>query len=124
MSLSTPAPIYYHGGRVGLQRGTFLLPPAITKSSSLSEFGAQGVHRMDRVYITTMLRAAVMFASGHRNGTIYQCVPDGPLEDDPDCHVPGIAFQCARARITKVIKLTPEQLAFARDVLLNDVEQP
>lgn len=124
MNQSDPKPVYYHGGRAGLQRGTFLLPPTITKAASCSLFGAQGIHRKDRVYVSTMLRVAVLFAAGQRNGTIYQCEPDGPIEDDPDCHVPGISFQCTRARITKVIRLTPAQLAFARQVLLTVAEQP
>lgn len=34
---------YWHGGRPGIQRGAYILPPTITKAPSLSEYGAAGV---------------------------------------------------------------------------------
>lgn len=122
-TIHRPTTVYYHGGRANLQRGAFLLPPTITKAASCSEFGAAGVHRKDRVYITTSFDAAVMFAAGQRNGMVYQCEPIGAIEDDPDCSATGMSFQCERARITKVIKLSKNELEFARQVMLGARER-
>src|SRR5690606_7001849 len=51
---------YWHGGRRGIQRGAYILPPTITKAPSLSEYGEAGVHRRDRVYVTTSQAAALL----------------------------------------------------------------
>lgn len=110
---------YFHGGRPGIPRGAFLLPPSITRTKHLSMFGAAGVHRMDRVYVTTQMAAAMLYAAGWPKGVIYQCEPLGALEPDPDCTEPGIAWQCERARVTRIIKPTPREIAMARSVLLS-----
>lgn len=96
--------IYWHGGKPGIQRGAFLLPPCITRSASLSEYGAAGVHRRDRVYITTDKNCALIYAAGLKNGVIYQCEPIGDIEPDPDCNSPGLSWQCEKARVIKCIK--------------------
>lgn len=95
---------YFHGGRSGLPRGSFILPPNITKAPSLSEYGAAGVHRKDRVYVTTSQAAALLYASMTRNGVIYECEPIGSIEPDPDCTEPGLSFQCEKARVIRCIK--------------------
>ncbi len=110
---------YYHGGRPGLQRGAFLLPPEITRSKCSSDYGAAEVHRRDRVYVTTDPAAALMYAAGVRNGLVYECEPIGDLEPDPDCTMPGLSFQCPKARITKIIKPNPSAIQMARSVLLD-----
>jgi rifampin ADP-ribosylating transferase len=97
---------YYHGGPRGRMRGEFLLPPVVTRARSLSEFGAAGVHRMDRVYVTTMLDAALIYAAGWPRGVIYECKPIGALEPDPDCSLPGLSWQCEKARVLRVIRLS------------------
>lgn len=66
---------YWHGGRPGIQRGAYLLPPNFTKAPSLSEYGAAGVHRRDRVYVTTSQAAALLYAAGVKRGVIYECEP-------------------------------------------------
>lgn len=96
---------YYHGGPDGLKKGNFLLPPTITKRPSLSEYGAAGVHRRDRVYVATDINAAALYASCHKNGVIYECVPTGAIEEDPDCSQPGLSYQCERAKVLRVIKV-------------------
>jgi rifampin ADP-ribosylating transferase len=110
---------YFHGGRPGLPRGSFILPPTITKATSCSEYGAAGVHRRDRVYVVVSQEGALLYAAGHPSGKgwIYECEPIGQLEPDPDATVPGISFQCPKARVLRIFKPTPEQLHMARSVL-------
>ncbi len=59
---------YFHGGKPGRKRGEFILPPCITKSPSCSEYGAAGVHRRDRVYVTTSEHVALMFVGEEFKG--------------------------------------------------------
>lgn len=110
---------YWHGGRPGIQRHAFILPPIITKLPSLSDFGAAAVHRRDRVYVTTSQTAALIYASSVKNGVIYECEPIGELEADPDCNVPGLSFQCAKARVVRRIKPKAADIETARAVLLS-----
>lgn len=113
---------YYHGGRPGIQRGAFLLPPDITKAPSCSEFGAAGVHRTDRVYVTTSLAAAMVFAAGQRKGCVYEVEPIGDLEHDPDCNEVGLSFQVPKARVLRIIRLTKQEQVAAREMMLSLVE--
>ncbi|WP_434029045.1 NAD(+)--rifampin ADP-ribosyltransferase [[Pseudomonas] boreopolis] len=115
--------IYYHGGARGRARGAFLLPPSTTGAPSLSQYGAAGVHRTDRVYITTSFEAALLYAAANRKGLVYEVEPLGELEHDPDCTVPGLSFQCERARVLRVIKPHPRQLQAATAALLHDVKE-
>ena len=115
---------YYHGGRAGIQRGAFLLPPDITKARSCAEFGAGGICRTDRVYITTSLDAAVLFSAGSRNGQVYEVEPIGILEDDPDCLLPGLSYQVAKARVKRIIKITDKRRAIATAALLEGQDTP
>ena len=111
--------IYWHGGLPGIKRGAYLLPPIITKSPSLSEFGGVGVHRRDRVYVTTSRANALLFAAGVRRGVIYECEPIGELEPDPDCSMPGLSWQCEKARVIRVIKPLKLDIKIARAVLCS-----
>lgn len=103
---------YYHGGVGHLQKGQFLLPPTITRlTKSCSEFGAAGIHRRDRVYVTTDAHAAFVFAAGAPAPTaaVYEVEPED-LSHDPDCSVIGTSFECGRARIIRVVQvLTAEE---------------
>jgi len=110
---------YYHGGPAGRQRGAFILPPAVTGAPTTADFGAEAVCRRDRVYVTTNQNAALLYAAGHRRGVVYQVEPEGELEVDPDCTLPGLSFQCARARIVRVVKPGPAALDQARRILLH-----
>jgi hypothetical protein len=100
---------FWHGGSGGRKRGEFLLPPTITQVPSCSEFGAAGVHRRDRVYVTTQMLAAEMFAAFQTNGVVYLCEPIGLIEPDPDCSLPGLSWQCEKARVLRVIRLSESQ---------------
>lgn len=111
--------IFWHGGRPGIQRGGVLLPPSITKVPSLSEYGAAGVHRRDRVYLTTSRGVALLYAAGVPKGVIYQCQPIGEIEPDPDCSLPGLSWQCGMARVLRVIKPTEAAIAMALQELMD-----
>lgn len=113
---------YYHGGPRGRDRGALLLPPSITGEPSLSEFGAAGIHRRDRVYVTTSYSGALLYAAANRKGVVYEVEPLGELEPDPDCNQPGLSFQCARARVLRVIKPHPADVDAATRALLADLE--
>lgn len=110
---------YYHGGRPGIPRGAFILPPSFTGAPSCSEYGAAGIHRRDRVYLTTEYTAALLYAVGSKRGVIYECEPIGEVEPDPDCTLPGLSFQCTKARVTRCIKPKPAQIKMALAVLLE-----
>lgn len=111
---------YWHGGRSGIQRGAYILPPTVTKTPSLSEFGAAGVHRRDRVYVTTSQAAALLYAASVKRGVIYECEPIGDLEPDPDCLMQGLSWQCEKARVIRCIKPKTRDVEVARAVLLHD----
>lgn len=112
---------YYHGGARGRDRGAMLLPPTMTGAPSLSQFGAAGVCRRDRVYVTTNFHAALLYAAANRKGVVYEVEPIGDLEPDPDCSQPGLAFQCPRAKVLKVIKPHPAEVQAATQALLSEV---
>jgi rifampin ADP-ribosylating transferase len=107
---------YWHGGRSGIQRGAYILPPTVTKTPSLSEFGAAGVHRRDRVYVTTSQAAALLYAASVKRGVIYECEPIGVVEPDPDCSMPGLSWQCEKARVIRCIKPNARDIETARAV--------
>ena len=110
---------YFHGGPAGVQRGAFLLPPTITKRKHCSLYGAAGIHRTDRVYITTDRTAALLFAASWPKGVVYECEPIGDVEPDPDCSVPGLSYQCEKARVRRVIKLSCADIDTARSALIG-----
>ncbi len=113
---------YWHGGRGGIQRGAYILPPIVTKAPSLSDYGAAGVHRRDKVYVTTSQAAALLYAAGVKNGMIYECEPSGEIEPDPDCTMPGLSWQCEKARVIKCIKLRAKDIEMARLVLMSQAD--
>jgi len=106
---------YFHGGPAGFQRHSFLLPPTITKAQCTTELvGSNPVHRRDRVYITTDINAALLFACVFKRAAIYEVEPVGNLEIDPDCDANGLSFECEKARILRVHKLSERMLRQAR----------
>ena len=113
---------YYHGGKPGRKRGEFLLPPSKTKVPSCSEYGAAGVHRRDRVYVTTNPVAALMFAAGWPEGVVYEVEPLGILAQDQDCSMPGLSFECDRARVLRIRKVSGKMINDARRVLLEECQ--
>ena len=99
-----PVVRYFHGGNRGLKVGDCILPPSETGRASASDFGAQIVHRKDRVYVTTSLDDAQFFASGGQNPIVYEVEPEGEPAPDPDCSS-GVSFTCPRAKIIAVHKI-------------------
>jgi hypothetical protein len=62
--------------------------------------------REDRVYITPSIDAARFFGSGARGKEIvYEVIPEGELEPDPDDQQPGGSFACPTARIIAIHKI-------------------
>lgn len=112
---------YFHGGRGVSQRSAFILPPSITKAANLSDFGAAGVHRRDRVYVTTNYNAALLYAASVKDGRIYIVEPIGILEDDPDCTQIGLSYQCEKAKVLKIIKPKKAEIDMARNVLIGQL---
>lgn len=97
----------YHGGFGGLRVGDYVLPPDETGVASTASYGAAGVCRTDRVYLTTADGAATLIACLHPSGRgkYYEVEPCGDLEDDSDCDLPGLSYACAKARVTKVFQI-------------------
>lgn len=109
----------YHGGNRGLRVGEFILPPRVTGKNCTSDIIANQVHRRDRVYITPDMAAASMYASVHERPTVYEVMPVGDLEPDPDCFCPGLSSACSRAKIVAVHKVPGKVIKKARSALLN-----
>lgn len=117
-------PTYYHGGVPGLRVGQYILPPAETGALSLSDMvellpvrqelaeETLRVHSRERVYLTTELDTAIVFA-GHyphpegarrRGGDVYRVEPEGEIEPDPDYEGDdGASIAAPRARITGIV---------------------
>lgn len=108
---------YFHGGNRGLKVGEYVLPPSETGSESASDFGAQVVHRKDRVYVSTTLADAQLFVSGNPEPIVYEVEPDGDIEPDPDCKS-GVSYTCRRAKIVSIHKIPGKQIKKARKVLI------
>lgn len=112
--------VYYHGGVIGLRPGQHILPPAETDAISVADLRTApdderarvaAVHRRDRVYLTTDLRIATLWASMYPHGTpkrggdVYRVEPVGQIEPDPD-YLPGdgASVQAPRALILGVVR--------------------
>ena len=112
---------FYHGGRPGMKTGQFILAPAVTGTSkTLANYGAEGLCRRDRVYVTTDHVAAAMYAgmySTKKAGWVYEVEPVGEVEPDPDCSQPGLSFSAEKARIIKVYRLGPAGVRKIREAV-------
>lgn len=113
---------YYHGGVPGLFPGRMLLPPSMT--SFCAEHAARArsgsVGRADRVYVTTSIEAAAMYAALYprpSGGAVYRVDPIGALEHDPDCDEPGLSFACERAKVIERVRIPRETLREIREEL-------
>lgn len=108
----------FHGGVRGIKVGEHILPPKITKAPCLSDFGAESVHRRDRVYLTTSYSAALLYAAGV-NGFIYECEALSELEKDPDCTQEGLSYQCEKAKVLRIIKPSNNDIKRALKALIS-----
>jgi hypothetical protein len=112
-----PVARYFHGGDRGLKVGEYILPPSETGRTSASDFGAQIVHRKDRVYVTTSLTDAQLFAAGSHEPVVYEVEPQGELAPDSDC-TSGVSFTCPKAKIIAVHRISGKKIRKARKVLI------
>jgi hypothetical protein len=117
-------PRYFHGGKRGLVAGGYVLPPSITNVLSTYDYVAMGdLHRRDRVYITTDLTAAQLYAAGNSAGTqkpaVYEVTPEGVVEPDPDCRHSGHSYACEKAKIVAVHNVPGKLIKKARKVFLT-----
>ena len=111
---------YFHGGNKGLPVGAYILPPSTTKALSTSDLVfTSGNHREDRVYVTTVLRDAQLFASPNKNPVVYEVEPEGTLEDDPDVEQSGRSYACEKAKIIAIHKVPGKLIMKARKAALN-----
>lgn len=112
-----PDPVYFHGGISGLYSGDRILPPSVTGLPSSADFAhgmeelAAKVVRRDRVYLTTNVEVARMWAGLHpdgdrkRGGDVYRVIPDGDVEPDLDyTGDDGMSVQAASALIVGIVK--------------------
>jgi len=116
---------YWHGGPRGLSG--WILPPARTGAPSTADFGAEGVCRRDRVYLTTERVAAEMFASmcPAERVSVYLVEPVGELEADPDVDEPGLSFQAEKARILREFPMIhARRAAFIAATMADPPEAP
>jgi hypothetical protein len=95
----------YHGGPPFLSKNSKILPPSVTGVKCASDFGAGHVHRRDKVYVTSDLLAAKMFASLHPSGLgeVFEVEPFDDIEPDPDCDDASLSFQCSYATVIRKI---------------------
>jgi hypothetical protein len=111
---------YYHGGNRGLSVDGYILPPSVTKVKAAPDYATMGgLHRKDRVYVTTVLTDAQLFAAGNQLPIVYEVEPEGALEDDPDCRIPGRSYTCEKAKIIRIRKVPNNLIKKARKVLLK-----
>lgn len=106
----------FHGGQRGLRLGGWILPP--------SKSGARGTlletarrhniaspAKADVVYVAAAFEAALFFAASHPSrGWVYEVEPHGELRPDPDCDLPGLSWECEKARIVGIRKPTRAQV--------------
>ena len=117
-----PIARYFHGSNRGLKVGEYILPPSETGRESASDFGAQIVHRKDRVYVSTRQRDAELFASANREPVVYEVEPEGEVAPDPDCKS-GASFTCAKAKIIAIHKISGKNIKKARKVLMSQAHR-
>jgi hypothetical protein len=60
--------------------------------------------RRDRVYLTRSIDGARFFASAASKPVVYEAVPEGEIEPDPD-YPGGISIACPKARIIALHKI-------------------
>lgn len=100
---------WLHGGKEGLCVGDWLLPSRTTGATRLP------MSHKKRVYVTTVLRHALVYACAFPYPAVYEVEPEGAVGRDPDLNYPpGENGTCARARIVRVLEVDPCLIAAAR----------
>jgi hypothetical protein len=83
--MTVPVTRYFHGGIPGLEVGDRILPPSVTGTPTTADYAAAPICRRDRVYASTELRVARVYAAlaplgGH--GDVYEVALQDPNEPD------------------------------------------
>jgi hypothetical protein len=94
---------YFHGGNRKLRVGDYILPPSETGVTGIASLNP--LCRRDRVYVTPSIVDARFFASAASDPVVYEVVPDGAIEPDPDCNRPGGSFACPKAKVIAIQKI-------------------
>ena len=85
---------YWHGGP-GID-GARILPPSVT--------GCGRVTNDPYVYVTPLYSLALMYAASC-DGWVYEVIPAGPIEQDPDSSLPsGDSLRCSSAGIVRRVR--------------------
>ncbi len=111
---------YFHGGPRGLRE---ILPPCATGAPSCASYGAGNVCRRDRVYLTTVYEAALIYAGMHPsgNGVVYEVAPVGDVWPDPDyLGKAGESVEAASARVIRKFRIDGKTLRRIRNDILAD----
>lgn len=128
---------FYHGGVPFLKVGSEILPPSLTGTRPIYDADAPPSHieeinderaayketyRNDRVFITSSLSLAMLFAVLHRSdaGQCYEVEPIGEIEADPGSPAlpgcPEVVFQCSSARVVCIVHIQHH----VRQTILNE----
>lgn len=121
---------WFHGGEPGRSQGDLILPASELGIRAAADYippaeGDTSHIRRDRVYITCEMSIAAAYASLHPDeqdrGWVYEVVPIGPIEPDPDYlgNRPDESRQCERARVRKVYRLSRRDTRILRAHLLR-----
>jgi hypothetical protein len=107
---------YFHGGSRKLYVGDYILPP--------TETGVEGMvgnphYRRDRVYVVTDIQVAESYGSAAPKPVVYEVVPEGEIEPDPDHPGSDISFACPKARITALHKIPGKVIKKNRKAMLR-----
>lgn len=111
---------YFHGGPRGIKA---VLPSIDTGAASCASYGGDGVCRRDRVYLTTIYEAAIIYAAMHPSGhgVVYEVEPIGDIEPDPDyMGRPGESVCCPSAKIIKRHRIPGKVLKKVRAACMED----
>ncbi len=98
---------FYHGGVKRLKIGDVILPPSVTGKRNIGKNVSagditDGHCKPDKVYITTDLNSAKVYASSMPFGDVYVVEPNGLIE--PDIDALGISFICDSAKVVSIVQ--------------------
>lgn len=111
---------YYHGGPPGLKSFDKILPSSVTGACSTATYN--DVCRRDRVYITTSIEGAAVYAAMHpsRDGRVYRVKPVGEMVADPDCNEPGLSWECEYATVINSVAIPQHILERVRTHMMKE----
>jgi|SRR4051794_37286099 hypothetical protein len=81
--------------------------PSVEKMASISP------------HILTML-----YASGADKPVVYEVIPEGDIEVDPDANAPGVSFACPKARIIALKKVPGRVIRRHQNKMRQEAAKP